>query len=101
MDSSVLDQLWDTVVSRRNDRPDNSYVVSLLDGGAGEKVIEEAAELVEAAAGADRDHVVHEAADLLFHAVVLLATTEAELGDVYAELERRFGTSGLEEKAQR
>lgn len=103
-DSAMLDDLWMMVVGRREERPDNSYVVTLLDGGhelAGAKVTEEAAELVEAAAEDDVEHIVHEAADLLFHTWVLLATTNADPDAVYAELHRRFGTSGLTEKASR
>lgn len=102
--ATALDELWQTIVERRNERPDASYVVTLLDGGptkAGSKVTEEAAELVEAAHTDDRAHIVAEAADLVFHAWVLLATTDAEPAEVYGELERRFGTSGLAEKAAR
>lgn len=103
--SSILDDLWATIAERRAERPEGSYVVKLLDGGpakAGEKVVEEAGELVEAAIdGTDVDHIVHEAADLVFHAWALLATTDAEPAAVYAELDRRFGTSGLAEKASR
>ena len=62
------------------------------------------AELVEAAAESGRDanaHVVHEAADLVYHLFVLLAYKDIPLADVEAELQRRFGSSGLDEKASR
>ncbi len=99
--SHILDQLCAVIRSRRQERPANSYVVSLLDGGpnaAGAKVIEEAAELVAAESAGD---VAHEAADLLFHMLVLLEARQVDAVAIWQELERRFGTSGLEEKAAR
>jgi len=97
----------DVIEDRKARRPSGSYTTRLLDGGveaAGAKVIEEAAELVEAAGPgdpADRAAVVHEAADLLYHLLVLLAVSDVSLAEVEAELAQRFGTSGLEEKASR
>ena len=80
--------------------------MELLDGGLdriGMKVREEAGELLRAARLADEDPqaVVHEAADLVYHLLVLLVYCEVPLADVEAELARRFGTSGLAEKASR
>jgi phosphoribosyl-ATP pyrophosphohydrolase len=78
-----------------------------LSGGIpviGGKVTEEAAEVVEAAGepgDEGRQHLVREAADLIYHLLVLLAHRDAKLSDVEAELARRFGISGLEEKASR
>lgn len=100
----VLDRLAAVLAARRRERPAGSYVVGLLDGGVdacGAKVTEEAGELVEAAAGGERPAIVHEAADLLFHAMVLLEASGVGFPEVAAELERRFGTGGLEEKASR
>jgi len=100
----VLDRLFALIEERKRLRPADSYVTSLFDGGRATisaKVREEALELIEAAAGADPDHTAHEAADLLFHTFVLLAEAGVSLGDVVAELESRFGVSGLEEKASR
>lgn len=76
----------------------------LLTGGVaaiGAKVTEEAGELVQAAAAESRDRVVSEAADLLYHTLVLLVSRDVPLADVELELGRRFGVSGLEEKAAR
>lgn len=101
----VLTALAEVIAQRKLVRPRDSYTVELLDGGAeaiGRKVLEEAGELVEAARTATTGKaVVHETADLLYHVLVLLAQANVSLGDVEAELARRFGISGLEEKASR
>lgn len=84
-----------------------SWTAKLLAGGVekiGPKVTEEAGELVEAAAepgDAGREHFVYEAADLLYHTMVLCRWRGVELAEIEAELARRFGTSGLAEKASR
>lgn len=99
----------ETVIAQRRAMPpgSKSYVRTLLDGGVpaiGAKVTEEAAEVVEAAAepGAPgRAHLVREAADLAFHLLVLLAHQGVAWSEVESELARRFGTSGLDEKASR
>ena len=70
-------------------------------GRAGAKVAEEAEELVRAACGEADDRVVSEAADLVYHALVLLACRDLTLARVEDELARRFGVSGLDEKAAR
>ena len=78
-----------------------------MKGGAaaiGAKIIEEAAEVVEASdepGDSGREHLVKEVADLVFHASVLLGYRDLDWSDVEAELKRRFGTSGLVEKASR
>jgi phosphoribosyl-ATP pyrophosphohydrolase len=106
-DQSVLQKLMDVIVDRKRQRPAGSYTVTLLDGGAdaiGAKIREEADELIEAARGADRDRrpaVIHEAADLVYHVLVMLGHCDVTLAEVEKELARRFGTSGLEEKASR
>ncbi len=102
--TDVFERLEQVIRERRRTRPERSYVVRLLDGGAaaiGAKVTEEAAELVEAAASGDAAAVAHEAADLFFHAMVLLASSGVDLSAVRGELERRSGTSGLDEKESR
>ena len=84
-----------------------SYVLKLMQGGVaaiGAKIVEEAAEVVEAGdeAGEDgREHLVKEVADLVFHTAVLLAHRDLTWDDVEAELDRRSGVSGLDEKASR
>jgi phosphoribosyl-ATP pyrophosphohydrolase len=100
-------RLMETLVERAQRRPPGSYTTKLLEGGAekiGKKILEEAAELIEAA-GEDgdrgREHFVYEAGDLIYHTLVLLAWRGVDLGEVAQELARREGTSGLVEKANR
>jgi phosphoribosyl-ATP pyrophosphohydrolase len=106
-DPTVLRRLMDVIQHRKANRPGGSYTVRLLDGGVeaiGAKVCEEAGELVEAARRAGQDGgraAVHEAADLLYHVLVMLGHCGVDLADVESELARRFGTSGLQEKSQR
>lgn len=106
-EGDILYQLMRVIEDRKRDLPPNSYTTGLFEGGIariGEKIREEAGEVV-AAAGEDpdsrHDHVVHEAADVLYHLWVLLAHCEVQLSEVEAELGRRFGVSGLDEKAAR
>ena len=102
--ADILLQLAESIRRRKAERPERSYVVKLLDGGIpaiGAKVTEEAAEVVEAAGEEGTDHLVHEAADLLFHLWVLLGYRDVPPEAVFAELRRRFGTSGIEEKERR
>lgn len=99
--------LEQTIQARKGSPPEQSYTAQLLAGGVekiGGKVIEESAEVVEAAGepGDDgRQHTIREAADVLYHLFVLLACRDIELSEVEAELARRAGISGLEEKANR
>ena len=105
---SVLQQLMETIRDRKVNPPPRSYTAQLFEGGVakiGEKVLEEAHEIVEAAGESASDevhaHVVHEAADLIYHLLVLLAQRNVSLEEVESELARRFGVSGLDEKADR
>lgn len=107
-ESSIMTALM-AVIQERKARPpgEPSYVVDLMRGGVarmGAKIIEEAAEFVEAGdepGAAGRAHLVQEAADLVFHAMVLLGYRDLGWEDVEAELARRFGISGLTEKQAR
>jgi phosphoribosyl-ATP pyrophosphohydrolase len=102
--AAVLDRLFEVVAARRDERPEGSYVVRLLDGGwqaIEAKLREEAQEVVDAARDESDEALAHEAADLIFHLWVMLASRGLEPSAVYAELERRFGIGGLEEKASR
>ena len=84
--------------------PGSSYVASLVQKGDHKilkKIGEEATEVVLAAKGQDRVALVHELTDLWFHCLVLMAEKEISLKDIDDELERRFGQSGIEEKATR
>jgi phosphoribosyl-ATP pyrophosphohydrolase/phosphoribosyl-AMP cyclohydrolase len=92
------------IAKRRKERPEKSYVVSLLDKGfakINEKISEEAGELVEALPEGDAAHTAHEAADLLFHVLVGLEAAGIPADHVFSELGRRFGVSGIDEKASR
>jgi phosphoribosyl-ATP pyrophosphohydrolase len=102
--ADILLQLAETIRKRKIERPERSYVVKLLDGGVdaiGAKITEEAAEVIEAAQEPETDHLIYEAADLLFHLWALLGYREVSPERVFAELERRFGTSGITEKENR
>ncbi|MGH7139518.1 MAG: phosphoribosyl-ATP diphosphatase [Pirellulales bacterium] len=104
---TVLARLMATILDRKTNPAEKSYTAKLLAGGVpaiGGKITEEAAEVVEAAGepvDEGRQHLVREAADLVYHLLVMLAHRDAGLADVEAELARRFGISGLEEKASR
>ncbi len=100
----TLFRLEATLHERKQAASRSSYVASLYAKGLDavlKKVGEEATEAILAAKGDDRAHLVREAADLLFHTLVMLAAKDIALADVLAELERREGTSGLEEKKAR
>ena len=104
MADTVLDQLEATIRARRDADPDSSYVARLFAKGRAkiaQKVGEEAVETALAAVGADPAALVPEAADLVFHLLVLLADAGHSLDDVRAELARREGLSGIAEKAAR
>ncbi|MCL2622456.1 MAG: phosphoribosyl-ATP diphosphatase [Planctomycetaceae bacterium] len=108
----MMRQIFEVIVQRQQFLPPDSYTTSLLLGGI-EKIVakfsEETEELIEAAVrlssggngGKEKEHVVHEAADLMYHFLVLLAACGIALNDVEQELGRRFGVSGLTEKALR
>ncbi len=100
----TLTRLENTIAQRRAADPDSSYVSKLHSLGLpiiARKLGEEAVEAVVAALAEDRDDMVEEAADVLFHLMVLLSAKDIRLGEVMAELDRREGVSGLEEKANR
>lgn len=102
--SDILMKLANVLEARKDADKDTSYVASLYAGGLDailRKIHEEAAETVDAAKTGDRQQIVHETADLWFHTLVLLAQQGLGPVDILRELERRLGTSGLEEKARR
>lgn len=101
---ATLARLEATIAARRAADPSSSYVARLNAKGVGkiaQKLGEEAVEAVIAALAEDRQALVGEAADLVFHLMVLLAAKDIPLGEVLAELDRREGTSGIAEKASR
>lgn len=102
--SDILDQLAKTIEARKAADPDSSWTAKLLSKGpekAAEKFGEEAIEAIIAAAKNDRENLVYEAADVLYHLLVMLAARDVPLADVLSELERRQGKSGITEKAER
>jgi phosphoribosyl-ATP pyrophosphohydrolase len=102
--SDTLEKLAAVIEARKAADPDDSYVAGLFDKGMNtilKKVGEEAAETIVAAKDPDNAQLVRETADLWFHTLVMLAARGLGPDAVLAELERRFGMSGLEEKAAR
>ena len=103
-DADVLRRLADVLAQRLKADPGTSYVASLAAKGHDailKKVAEEAAETLLASKDGDKLHLIRETADLWFHCMVLLAWHGARPEDVLAELARREGTSGIEEKKSR
>lgn len=100
----TLKRLEETIAARASASPDSSYVAKLNAKGTqkiAQKLGEEATEAVIAAVAGDRKELVGEAADVIFHLMVLLQNKGVALDEVLGELERREGTSGLDEKASR
>jgi len=102
--SDTLNRLAEVLEARKGADPASSYVASLYAKGLDailKKVGEEATETVIAAKDGEPDQIIHETADLWFHSLVMLAQQGLHPQQVLDELERRFGLSGLEEKASR
>jgi len=100
----VLQKLEQVIRERQANPSDSSYTASLLQKGTDKilkKLGEEATELVIAGKGGVRAEIVYETADLFYHTLVLLAHNEIPLDDILAELQKRFGISGIEEKKSR
>ena len=100
----ILERLGETIAARMKAEPGASYVASLAAQGQNailKKVAEEAAETLLASKDGDKLHLIRETADLWFHSMVLLAWHGARPEEVLAELARREGTSGIEEKKSR
>ena len=101
---ALLPRLWAELLSRKTAAADRSYTRKLLDEGPAKiaaKVREEGDELARALEGENDERVISETADVVYHALVGLIARGVELRDVEAELARRFGVSGLDEKASR
>lgn len=101
---TALDRLAATIEARKTADPDSSWTAKLLSKGpekCAEKFGEEAVEAIIEAVKGDRAKLTAEAADVLYHLLVMLAARDVSLNDVMAELSRREGTSGLDEKANR
>ena len=101
---SALERLAATIAARRGADPSESWTAKLLSKGpekCAEKFGEEAVEAIIEAVKGDREKLTAEAADVLYHLLVMLAARDVALDDVLAELERREGSSGIAEKAGR
>ena len=102
--AAVIDRVARTIAARRTSSAEKSYTRALLDAGMPKilaKIAEEHGELAAELPAGPADAIVHETADLLFHVLVGLEARNVPVGAVWAELERRFGTSGHDEKAGR
>jgi phosphoribosyl-ATP pyrophosphohydrolase len=101
---NTLSRLHAVILERRNGDPEKSYVARLMskhEDATLKKIGEEATETVMAAKDGDKRKIIAETADLWFHCMVMLARYDLSPDDVLAELSRREGLSGLEEKAAR
>ena len=101
---NILQQLTQVLEERKGADPDSSYVANLYNKGLDgilKKIGEEATETVMAAKDGDAEKIIYETADLWFHCMVLLPNQGLTSDDVLKELGRRFGLSGIEEKANR
>ncbi len=104
MSDDILLRLMEVLVSRKDASPESSYVAGLYHKGLDsilKKIGEESAETIIAAKSGDKQQIVYETADLWFHCMVMLAQQNLDVRLVLEELERRFGVSGIDEKATR
>ena len=104
MHDDVLSRIYEIVQQRKGADADSSYVASLYAKGLDKvlgKIGEEATEVAIAGKGGDEKEIVSEVADLWFHTLVLLGYYDLPPEQIYDELRRRFGTSGIDEKASR
>ena len=103
-DPAILDRLYEVIRQRKAALQPDSYVASLFMQGSRKihaKIAEESAELIEASQQASREGIVHETADLVFHLMVLLGKWDIAPAEIYRELQRRQGVSGIKEKQGR
>ncbi|MFT5504206.1 MAG: phosphoribosyl-ATP pyrophosphohydrolase [Gammaproteobacteria bacterium] len=104
MSDDILARLEAVLESRKGDDPSTSYVAGLYSKGIDsilKKIGEESTETIIAAKSGDKQQIIYETADLWFHCLVLLAQQNLSAQSVLDELDRRFGTSGIDEKAAR
>ena len=102
--SDIIQRLTEVLKERKQADPESSYVSSLYAKGLDKilkKVGEESAETIIAAKGGNKDEIIYETADLWFHTLVMLIDQDIDPQKVLNELDRRFGLSGIEEKASR
>ena len=100
----ILQAIYRIILERKANPSEGSYTATLMTKGIDKvlkKVGEEAAELIIAGKGGVRQEIVYETADLFFHTLVLLGFYDIDPGEIYGELRRRFGVSGVVEKSSR
>lgn len=100
----IIAAVYRVIQERKANPSENSYTASLMAKGIDKilkKLGEEATEVVIAGKGGKREEIVYETADLIFHSLVLLGFYDIDPEEVYSELRRRFGMSGIEEKNSR
>ena len=100
----VLDNLYHTICERKNSDPTKSYTAKLLQGKENsmlKKIVEEAGEFTFAVKDNDTEEIIYEAADIVYHIMVALASKDVNPDRIKQELSRRFGLSGIEEKNSR
>ncbi|WP_072679603.1 bifunctional phosphoribosyl-AMP cyclohydrolase/phosphoribosyl-ATP diphosphatase HisIE [Arcobacter sp. LA11] len=100
----VIDNLYHIIESRKNDNPEKSYTAKLLKGKENsmlKKIVEEAGEFTFAVKDNDEEEIIYEAADIVYHMLVAMASKNINPDRVKQELARRFGLSGIEEKNSR
>jgi len=99
----ILDRLYETVLKRKQESAADSYIASLLQGGDDrvlKKVTEEAGEVMLAVKNHKKEEIIYEVADLLFHTIVALGHCGIPVSEIYEELGRRYGQSGLKKKRE-
>ncbi len=100
----VIDTLYHVIQERKNDDPNKSYTAKLLQGKQNsmlKKIVEEAGEFTFAVKDNDKEEIIYEGADLMYHCLVALASQNISPDQIKQELARRFGLSGIEEKNSR
>ncbi len=103
MEKRVLEELYQTIIDRKENPKEGSYTCQLFSRGKDEilkKMGEEAIEVLIAAKSDDRYHTIYELADLFYHTFVMMVEQGISLDDLYKELESRFGKSGFQYKKQ-
>ena len=104
METDIFSRLFEVIEERKKASPESSYVAKLMFKGTekiNSKIIEEANEVCEAALETDKNHILYEICDLMFHTFVLASYKNISIDEIKSEFTRRFGTSGLAEKAGR
>ncbi|MCL2156287.1 MAG: phosphoribosyl-ATP diphosphatase [Leptospirales bacterium] len=104
METDIFSRLFDVIEERKKASPESSYVAKLMFKGTekiNSKIIEEANEVCESALETDKNHILYEICDLMFHTFVLASYKNISIDEIKSEFTRRFGTSGLVEKAGR